>query len=178
MPPKSSFIYILCHPITGELRYVGKANNPRQRLSSHLGSNHKVPVSNWIRSLKSKGLLPVMEVIEETDDWMTAERFWICHLRFLGFRLLNLTEGGDQYATKEHIERLAAMKRGKKQSPEHLAKRMKILRFDDSERQRQRILKRWGENTVASRKPWLEMGISRRAWYYRKKKAEMDKCSE
>lgn len=94
------FIYALCCPFTGEIRYIGKAINVRKRFYCHWHDKERTPKTNWISSLKRKGEKPVMQIVEEIpnsndEDWQEVERFWISYLRFLGCRLTNLQSGGD-----------------------------------------------------------------------------------
>ena len=89
-------IYGLCHPDTGELRYIGKANNPARRMASHMRDSvrRRTPVYDWIRSLPAR---PEMVILEAgCIDWRIAERRLIARARRLGVRLLNLAEGGDE----------------------------------------------------------------------------------
>lgn len=97
-------IYALKCPVSGEVRYIGKANNPRKRLLSHMrdAKSRKTPVYSWLRSLPAP---PVMEVLEwvEPEGWAEAERRLIA-LHRLGGRLLNLADGGDApKPTKEQL---------------------------------------------------------------------------
>ena len=97
---EKKFIYTLSHPITEEIRYIGKTNNIEKRLRSHL-SNHalleKSKKNNWIISLLRNNLIPKIEVLDETTDnnINELEIFYISLFRSWGFRLLNMTEGGD-----------------------------------------------------------------------------------
>jgi hypothetical protein len=90
-------IYSLTDPDTGEVRYVGKANNAEKRIATHMrdARRRNTPVYCWIRSLG--GRLPVVSVLEEVpeQEWPEAERRWIASFRE-GGRLLNLADGGDQ----------------------------------------------------------------------------------
>jgi len=98
MGDATTFIYGLCDPRTGYLRYVGKANSPRVRLYRHhcVGpqKNHR---HDWLLNLKKNGLKPEMFIVEEVpvDQWEEAERFWICYFRSIGCPLVNATGGGD-----------------------------------------------------------------------------------
>lgn len=94
-----TFIYALQDPITLEIRYIGKSNNPKQRLKAHCNparftSTHKF---NWIQSLRKKGLKPIMIVVDEVsiDEWHYWERYWIEQMAQWGFNLVNTTRGGD-----------------------------------------------------------------------------------
>lgn len=89
-------IYGLLHPETGELRYIGKADNPEKRLATHMrdARRRKTPVYCWIRSI---GQRPDMVVLEsDCENWADSERRWIARAKAAGVRLLNLAEGGDQ----------------------------------------------------------------------------------
>lgn len=89
-------IYALKCPESGAVRYIGKANNPKNRLATHIRGARKrrTPVHCWIGSLASP---PVMEVLEWVDaaDWVAAERRLIAEYR-MHARLLNLADGGDE----------------------------------------------------------------------------------
>ena len=91
-------IYGLYDPRDGELRYVGKANDAKKRLVSHIrDSRHrKTPVYCWIRKLQSMNLAPEMRVIEAVaaDRWEDAERRLISANS--SAKLLNVAEGGGQ----------------------------------------------------------------------------------
>lgn len=95
---RPSAIYGLCDPITGRIRYVGKANDPVTRLAGHLReTRRRTPVYDWIAALRRAGRTPVLQIIEWCcfRDWEARERFWIAELAPVT-RLLNLAEGGDQ----------------------------------------------------------------------------------
>ena len=104
-----NFIYTLAHPITGEIKYIGKTNNLRKRFNQHL-SNYslleKSKKNNWIISLLKDKLVPKMEVLDETsnNDINELEIFYISLFKSWGFILLNMTEGGDSgYMNKGRI---------------------------------------------------------------------------
>lgn len=120
-------IYGLCHPITGELRYIGKANKPAARLKSHGkdADRQRTPVHCWITKLFGLGG-PEMVILEEgCEDWVSAERRWIAKARAAGFRLLNLADGGNQPHCSAEVrsangKRLMQYMRGEL-APEHYA---------------------------------------------------------
>lgn len=93
-----TFIYALKEPDTGEIRYVGKANDPKERFRLHLtrarlniGKTHK---DNWIRSLT---VTPILEILDEVlvEHWQQWEIAYIEFFRELGCDLVNATPGGD-----------------------------------------------------------------------------------
>lgn len=95
--PSTTFIYALADPRTGRVRYVGKANDPEQRLAQHRhGDGRNGHKNNWIRQLRRAGLCPVLHILQEcADDWADRERYWIAYHRAAGEPLTNLTEGGE-----------------------------------------------------------------------------------
>lgn len=94
---ETTFIYGLNDPETGECRYVGKANDPRVRLIHHINSDEICHRTSWIKSLKSRGLRPLLEILHEVpqNQWELWEKIWIKVSRELGMNLTNLTGGGD-----------------------------------------------------------------------------------
>lgn len=91
------FIYALKDPDTGQIRYVGKAANLKNRIRDHLRGRGKGYRANWIRSLLVRGLKPVLEVVDEIPevDWRSWEAAYIEYFRELGCCLVNGTNGGD-----------------------------------------------------------------------------------
>lgn len=77
-----TYIYTLSDPTTNKIRYVGKTTNPKRRLSQHIqdAKYHKNSrrTINWIKSLISKNIKPIMSIIEECEDnWQEREIYWI-----------------------------------------------------------------------------------------------------
>lgn len=97
MPAK---IYGLYCPATGELRYIGKADDPETRLKTHLMGceSRSWPCANWLAKLKREGGRPLLMVLASclSDDWQSVERQVIAQYREAGADLLNIGEGGDQ----------------------------------------------------------------------------------
>lgn len=99
---ETTFIYALNDPETGECRYVGKADDPHDRLFGSSGhiydcKTKKNHCANWIRSLVTRGLVPHLEILQEVPvaDWSLWERAWIKASRKIGMDLTNATDGGD-----------------------------------------------------------------------------------
>lgn len=94
------YIYILRHPLTNKIRYVGKTNNIKKRLKNHINATRrgvKSHKNNWIKGLLNEGLKPKMEVIDEidSDNWVWLEQYWIAQFKAWGFNLTNMTDGGE-----------------------------------------------------------------------------------
>lgn len=93
-----TYIYALVDPLTGQIRYVGKSDNPIKRLSYHMShcrhtNSHK---HKWLMSLKRRCLEPRLIILEQTSQeiWQNAEQRWIKHFTECGGRLTNGDTGG------------------------------------------------------------------------------------
>lgn len=100
-------IYCLIDPLTNDVKYVGKTEKSLEfRLHQHLIKKDNTHVRCWIKSLKKKFEVPIIELIEEVceNDWVFWEKFWICQFKCWGFKLTNLTLGGDGCNIRHHTE--------------------------------------------------------------------------
>lgn len=90
-------IYALKDPATGEVRYVGKANNLKARIRAHLWEAKSSTLQNrkvrWLRSLDSDPVVEILEIVPNSI-WEARERFWIAKYRSKGARLTNFAPGG------------------------------------------------------------------------------------
>lgn len=139
-------IYILKHPDTLEVRYVGKTiRSLSRRLGNHVDnakrSKHNKHLSNWILGILAIGKRPIIELIEEVDNsiWQERKRYWISQYP----NLINLTIGGDgcegflhdeatrikcglvnigRRHTQEFKDAMSARLKGKNLSDEHKAR--------------------------------------------------------
>jgi predicted GIY-YIG superfamily endonuclease len=152
---KTTFIYALIDPNTQLIRYIGKSNDPQKRLYRHLkekGTSYKV---QWLRSLKTNGQIPEIQIIEEVlvSQWQKQECYWIAYYRQLGYDLANGTDGGDgvhgRKRTPEERARIGAAStgnqysKGRKPTPEETAKRSASLKGHGvSEETRKKIANR------------------------------------
>lgn len=143
----TTFIYGLTDPRTGDLRWVGKSDDPQRRLRGHIGSRYRdTPRGAWVRDLWALDLVPVLVLFEEVAmaDWPVAECEWIERKRAEGCPLLNINRGGGGGDTRVHgkpdvrrkmsrshkasplalaaCERMQASTRGVPKTPEHRAK--------------------------------------------------------
>lgn len=112
---KKTFIYTLSDPITEEVRYVGKANNIKNRYNGHLIDKSFTYKANWIKSLLNKGLKPEIEIIDEVleSEWKYWEVFYINLYKSWGFNLTNSTEGGDGIGGEVKYKIIQYSKEGK-----------------------------------------------------------------
>lgn len=128
-------IYVLKHPDTLEIRYVGKTvRSLSRRLGNHIanakGNKHNKHLSNWIMSILKEGKRPIIELIEECDNsvWEEREKYWISQYN----NLINLTKGGDGCIgfihNSETINKLRLINLGRKHTEEFkkaMSKRLK-----------------------------------------------------
>jgi group I intron endonuclease len=93
----TTYIYCLFDPITEQPRYIGKSDNPHKRYLEHLNEKGKTKKINWIKSLKKKSLVPILETLDEvrSEDWKIMECMYISLFKGWGFDLVNGTYGGD-----------------------------------------------------------------------------------
>jgi len=105
LPDKGNFglfraghIYVLKCPDTELVRYVGVSFNIKARFNHHISSSkkNKTYSANWIRSLKSQNKIPIMEVIDDCDEfnWEEKEINYILMYKAMGALLTNHSKGG------------------------------------------------------------------------------------
>lgn len=104
----SIHIYALIDPNTGEVRYIGKSNNPHRRLTRHIheckarhGTTNERK-RDWINALLAAGQKPhvvTLQTLEQGDDWAYVEFCWGWHYRTRGADLVN--DGWDTPITAE-----------------------------------------------------------------------------
>lgn len=93
-------IYTLAHPLTGELRYVGKTTQTlNKRLGQHIdyAKKKRTKTGSWIQSLVKQGLKPIIEELDSVPVELTVitEQYWISQFKAWNYRLTNLTDGGE-----------------------------------------------------------------------------------
>ena len=105
-------IYTLSHPLTNEVRYVGKTvESLEERLRKHLLRCDNTHKCKWIASLKRENLIPKIELLDECslNDWHWLEKYWISQFKCWNFKLTNICEGGrgsDGYKHSDATKRL------------------------------------------------------------------------
>jgi hypothetical protein len=95
-----NYIYHLCCPDTGEVRYIGKSNNPEHRLSRHLqaAKNPENYAQRWLARLLREGKRPILKIDREilpTENWQEIEVAAIADGFLRGWRLTNTSAGGE-----------------------------------------------------------------------------------
>ena len=103
----SFFVYEL--KANGETRYVGFTTNLKDRLWKHVNDTKKgsgTHCCNWLRQVLAKGGYPEIEIIREVDSKKKAcfyERVYISAYLEEGYRLTNMTDGGEGGAQSEEV---------------------------------------------------------------------------
>lgn len=121
---KEVFIYTLRHPITKEIRYIGKTvKSLQKRLNNHIFESKELKCHRhkWVNSILQIGLKPEIELIDivKIDNWQFWESYWIEQFKYWGFNLVNGTAGGDgcDWTNKKHSneskEKMSIAKIGK-----------------------------------------------------------------
>ena len=92
-----TFMYGLHDPDTNEPRYVGKSDKPETRYRAHTKDSSKLYKAHWIQSLQQNGKIPKMVIYAEVrnEAWPEAEHLLIAGFREMGYRLTNVTDGGE-----------------------------------------------------------------------------------
>jgi len=133
-------IYGLKDPITKQLRYIGQTKQERlkNRFNYHVNEKTNTRKNQWIRSIRKKGLLPEMFVIDQCyslDELNELEIFWIAYFKYIGCRLTNVALGGGGVTgvkqSAESIAKRVAKMTGQKRSDETKRKLSEALRNRD-----------------------------------------------
>lgn len=103
-----SFIYELVDPSNGNIRYVGKTVNPKERYRKHLTQKNNSYKNQWLKSIYPNK--PIMDIKgfypNDIVDFIEIELIDL-HLK-RGIKLTNITKGGDGGATflgKKHTSK-------------------------------------------------------------------------
>jgi hypothetical protein len=157
-----TYIYSLDCPITGTPKYIGKTINPKQRLAQHVRSNENTKKYAWIKSLKNKGLKPIMTILESFEnDFDFWENWYIDYYRFLGMQLKNHKIGGiGGRLSKETKDKISAKLKGKKKSEEHRLKTIKNLVFGTPWNKGTKLSKENRDKAVKSLEKFRENNIN------------------
>jgi len=132
---EKTYIYSLSFP-EGNIRYIGKSDEPKKRLRSHIyeakrnkWNSYK---NNWIRQLLAEGNKPIVNIIEEVDDekWAESEIYWIAQFKVWNFDLVNIAKGGQgiKFYTEEIRKKISESLNGIKRSEETKEKMSKAAK--------------------------------------------------
>lgn len=134
---RNVIVYGLSSSRNGEIRYIGQTVQPlKKRLNSHIhvpAKARKRHCFKWIKKEMSLGYIINITVILNGAVWNETEKAVIKEYRESGFNLVNHTDGGEgvlgRKKTAEERLKISLAHKGRKKSPEHLAK---LLAFNSS----------------------------------------------
>ena len=112
MNASATYIYGLVDPRDSQVYYIGKSDDPEQRLYQHLHDSVNRHKRKWLVSLAGDGLKPSIKILEvvPADKWAEAETKWIAKGRGGGWPLTNIAAGGphspDYHDPYEIIKRI------------------------------------------------------------------------
>jgi len=116
-------IYVLSNPLDGVVRYVGKTKDIVERYRGHLKeamtAKRMSKKNNWIKGMLNRGIKPNIETIEvvEYEQGNEAEKYYILKYKELGYKLLNMTDGGDGGVMSEEVRmRWSKIRKGRTSS--------------------------------------------------------------
>lgn len=163
-------IYGLHDPDSGELRYVGKANDAQKRLKTHLFERvMNRPVNRWVKSLVAQGKAPKLLVLERVpaDQWEEAERRLIAEHRKTG-RLLNLADGGAMPSQTKEQRRKAAKASNQAQQQKSPEWRRWVRAKQDLARLHTKFLKEGGSSLkhAAALRFWMRIDAAKNPELY------------
>lgn len=123
-------VYLLWDPRNGDIRYIGKTCSPKKRFEQHRYAYHSGRYCrNWELLLRKEGLSCEVSIVEEEVSAIDAaerERWWIAYGRSCGWRLTNLTSGGEGMSgnvpSEETREKLRQLRLGKEISAQQKEK--------------------------------------------------------
>lgn len=121
------YIYGLCDPRDGELRYIGKSDQPQIRLRNQMNERAQTHRCHWLQELRRLRLRPaqiILDAVPSGSDWRAVEKAYIAAARNAGYHLTNGTAGGDGVPelSGESLRRVRTAWLGRKHRPESLEK--------------------------------------------------------
>lgn len=170
-------IYTISDGPGGPPVYVGKTHGTlRKRLTSHIFDARRLghrPLAQWVRGLLEGGREPHIEELDSVqagDDWVEAERFWIAQMRAFGFRLLNVSEGGEGTAgysfTPEQRERLRIAHAGQVRRPSTVEKFRRTMAEKRASGWRKQMPPDAGRKSAQTRRQRYPDGVKRKPVEY------------
>lgn len=135
----------MTNPLTKRVFYVGKADNPALRLKDHLWDKSRYPKAVYIQSLLSRGLFPILTIVEKCPKslWQKRERFWIRYFR-KKTKLTNATNGGEGGSLPGLVftdEAKRKLSESQKRNSAKISKRRKAFWKNATRKERAKILK-------------------------------------
>ena len=118
------FIYGLVEKNNNTLKYIGKTTDIKRRLRRHINERflHDSYKDRWIRKMVNYNIDIDIIIIDsvEQKEWQYWEKFYISYYKYIGCKLTNGTNGGDEPPStkgRKHTEesklKMSKTKKGK-----------------------------------------------------------------
>ena len=104
-----TFNYALIDPLTQDVFYIGKSDNPQQRFVQHLRDRSDSAKTWWISELRDRGREPALMILEEVEGAVALERedWWLRHYEKPGSKLTNYVSQRRPFKERKERRRLA-----------------------------------------------------------------------
>ena len=91
------YLYYLLDPESNIPRYIGISVDPKRRFKDHLKDKANTPKTNWIKSIKEGGKLPILKIVKETPNVLEIKNLEISEIAKYKekYNLVNSTRGGE-----------------------------------------------------------------------------------
>jgi predicted GIY-YIG superfamily endonuclease len=101
-----TFIYALFCPLSGKMKYIGKANQPHKRVKEHMYDIRGMTSEKieWVGQLRKHNKKPILEILDEVEikKWEFWEGFYIDYFKSLGIQLINTNRKGNGLKWANH----------------------------------------------------------------------------
>lgn len=168
---KDIIIYTLIDPRNNQVRYIGKSNNPKQRLANHINRSKSCfnsPIHCWIRKLLSLNLKPILFIQEicNENNWQEREIYWIQYYREKYENITNVSDGGiSPLKNKEYQKEVISKKTFKEVHQYDLSGKYIASHKNSNQAAKSLNIKRHGIQTCLKQKGFSSGGFF---WSYKK----------
>ncbi len=94
-----TYIYVLRHPASGAICYVGQASYPARRYNGHIAASKygRTKSQLWVKGLRAEGYRPIMEIIMIIKDrFQLANTMEVFFIRYFQ-ETLDTLQNGNSY---------------------------------------------------------------------------------
>lgn len=102
----TTFIYALICPFEGNIKYIGKANNPIRRAKDHMFDIRGMTPEKieWVGKMRKHKKKPILEILDEVliEEWEFWEGWWMAYFKSFGLKLINSNRAGNGLKYANH----------------------------------------------------------------------------